>query len=128
MKVLYHTVRILLGALFLFSSIAVLFNLVQEPELTGNMKTFNDGIKASGYLITLLKITELVCAIALLTGRFVPLASVILAPIVVNIFFVHLMIANDGLPVGIFVLVANAFLGFYHRSAFKPLFVPVYKG
>ncbi|XDD48074.1 DoxX family membrane protein [Leptospira sp. WS39.C2] len=127
MKILYIVVRLLLGALFLFSSIAVLFNLVPEPEITGNMKVFNDGIKASGYLLTLIKVTELVCAIAFLSGRFVPLASVIIAPVVVNILLVHIMIAPEGLAVGIFVVVANAFLGYYNRSAFKPLFVPVHK-
>ncbi|TGL99517.1 DoxX family membrane protein [Leptospira jelokensis] len=127
MKIVYIIVRVLLGALFLFSSIAVLFNLVQEPELTGNFKVFNEGLKASGYFIPLLKLTELVCALAFLFGRFVPLASVIIAPIAINIFFVHLMLAQDGLPIGIFVVLANAFLGYYNRSAFKPLFVPVYE-
>ncbi|TGL04242.1 DoxX family membrane protein [Leptospira bouyouniensis] len=127
MKIAYIIVRVLLGALFLFSSIAVLFNLVQEPEMTGNIKIFNDGLKASGYLMTLIKITELVCAIAFLTGRFVPLASVIIAPVVINIFMVHIMIAPEGIPVGIFVVVANAFLGYYNRSAYVALFVPVHK-
>lgn len=128
MKIGYTIVRLLLGGLFLFSSVVVLFGLVQEPEITGNLKTFNDGMKASGYLLTLIKGTELVCAIAFLSGRFVPLASVVISPIVVNIFFIHLMIAQDGLPVGIFVVVANAFIAYYNRSAYKPLFVPVYKG
>lgn len=127
MKIAYIIVRVLLGALFLFSSIAVLFNLVQEPEMTGNIKIFNDGLKASGYLMTLIKITELVCAIAFLTGLFVPLASVIIAPVVINIFMVHIMIAPEGIPVGIFVVVANAFLGYYNRSAYAALFVPVHK-
>ncbi|ABZ94149.1 DoxX family membrane protein [Leptospira biflexa] len=127
MKILYIIVRTLLGALFLFSSIAVLFNLVQQPEMTGNIKIFNDGLKASGYLMTFIKVTELVCAIAFLTGRFVPLASVIIAPVVINIFMVHIMIAPEGIPVGIFVVVANAFLGYYNRSAFAALFVPVHK-
>lgn len=127
MKVLYTIVRLLLGALFLFSSVVVLFNLVEQPEVTGNIKIFNDGMKATGYLLTLIKVTELVCALAFLSGRFVPLASVVIAPVVINIFLVHLMIAQDGLPVGIFVVIANAFLGYYNRSAYKPLFVPVHK-
>ncbi|MBL0956313.1 MAG: DoxX family membrane protein [Leptospira sp.] len=127
MKVLYTIVRLLLGALFLFSSVVVLFNLVQQPEVTGNIKIFNDGMKATGYLLTLIKVTELVCALAFLSGRFVPLASVVIAPVVINIFLVHLMIAQDGLPVGIFVVLANAFLAYYNRSAYKPLFVPVHK-
>lgn len=127
MKIAYLVVRILLGALFLFSSVVVLFNLVQQPETTGDLKIFNDGIKASGYLMTLIKVTELICAIAFLSGRFVPLASIVIAPIVVNILLVHLMIAPEGIPVGILVVVANAFLAYVNRNAYKPLFVAVYK-
>ncbi|PKA23606.1 DoxX family protein [Leptospira sp. mixed culture ATI2-C-A1] len=127
MKIAYIIVRVLLGALFLFSSVVILFNLVQQPETTGDLKIFNDGIKASGYLMTLIKVTELICAIAFLSGRFVPLASIVIAPIVVNIFFVHIMIAPEGIPVGIFVVVANAFIAYVNRNAYKPLFVPVYK-
>ncbi|TGL37411.1 DoxX family membrane protein [Leptospira perdikensis] len=127
MKIAYTIVRILLGALFLFSSVAVLFNLVQQPETTGDLKIFNDGIKASGYLMTLIKVTELVCAIAFLSGRFVPLASIVIAPIVVNIFLVHITIAPEGIPVGIFVVVANAFLAYVNWKVYKPLFVAVNK-
>ncbi|MBM9590614.1 DoxX family membrane protein [Leptospira sp. 201903075] len=127
MKIAYTIVRILLGALFLFSSVVILFNLVEQPETTGNLKVFNDGIKASGYLMTLIKVTELVVAIAFLTNRFVPLASIVIAPIVVNIFLVHITIAPEGIPVGIFVVVANAFLAYVNWNVYKPLFVPVNK-
>lgn len=40
-----------MGLLFLFASITYLFKLITPPELTGAMKTFNAGIKASGYLM-----------------------------------------------------------------------------
>ncbi|PJZ45203.1 DoxX family membrane protein [Leptospira brenneri] len=127
MKIAYTIVRILLGALFLFASVVVLFNLVPQPETTGDLKIFNDGLKASGYLLTLIKVTELVCALAFLSGRFVPLASIVIAPIAVNILLVHLTIAPDGIPVGIFVVAANAFLAYVNWNVYKPLFVPVNK-
>ncbi|TGL90527.1 DoxX family membrane protein [Leptospira congkakensis] len=127
MKIAYLIVRVLLGALFLFSSVVVLFNLVPQPETTGDLKVFNDGIKASGYLMTLIKVTELVVAIAFISGKFVPLAAVVIAPVAINILLVHLTIAPEGIPVGIFVVVANAFIAYVNRNAYKPLFVAVYK-
>jgi putative oxidoreductase len=122
MKIAMIIVRTLMGLLFLFASVVVLFNLVPKPELTGNIKTFNEGLDASGYFMTLLKSTELVCSIAFLTGRFVPLALVVIAPIVINIFFVHTFIDTAGLPVAIFLVLATSFLAYYYRDSFRPLF------
>ncbi|MBE7175109.1 MAG: DoxX family protein [Mucilaginibacter polytrichastri] len=112
MKIAVAVVRILLGLLFLFASVAVLFNLVPKPPLTGAVKTFQDGLDASGYMMKLIKIPELICAIALIAGRYVALAVVVLFPIVINIFLFHAFLAPDGLPVAIFTLAATLFLVF----------------
>lgn len=114
-------VRTLMGLLFIFSSVTYFFGLITPPPMEGPIKTFNEGLAASGYFFTLLKITELVCGILLLTGRFVPLALVILAPVVINIFLVHLLLAPSGLPVAIFVVLATLFLAYYYRESFAGL-------
>ena len=127
MKIVMIIVRTLMGLLFLFGAVAYFFNLVTPPPLEGAMKTFNEGLAASGYFFTLLKVTELVCGLLLLTGRFVPLALVILSPIIVNIFFVHTLLDRSGLPVAIFLVLANFFLAYCYRDAFKPLLTPKYE-
>lgn len=122
MKILIIIVRTLMGLLFLFASIAVLFNLVPQPEQTGNVKLFMEGIVATGYLLPFIKITELVCGLAFVTGYFVPLAAVVIAPVILNIFFFHLYVDQSGMPVAIFLLAANLLLGYAHWEKFKPLF------
>lgn len=119
-------VRTLMGLLFLFGAVAYFFNLVTPPPMEGAIKTFNEGLAASGYFFTLLKVTELVCGLMLLTGRFVPLALVILSPIIINIFFVHTLLDRTGLPVAIFLVLANIFLAYCYRDAFKPLLTSKY--
>jgi uncharacterized membrane protein YphA (DoxX/SURF4 family) len=116
--------RTLLGVLFIFSSIVFFFDLIQKPELTGAMKVFSEGIEASLYLLPLLKGIELVCGIALVSGFFVPLALVVLAPITVNILMVHIFVDQTTLPVGIFVVVANIILAYVYREKYKPLLSP----
>lgn len=123
MKIAVLIVRTLMGLLFLFASIVVLFHLVPQPEQTGNVKTFMDGVNATGYLMTLIKVTELVCGIAFVTGRYVALAGVVIAPIIVNIFCFHLFVDTSGLPVGIFLVFANAFVAYSNREKYRPLFV-----
>jgi uncharacterized membrane protein YphA (DoxX/SURF4 family) len=122
MKKALIIVRTLMGLLFLFASTTYLFHLITPPEPTGAMKIFSDGIKASVYLMPLVKIVELICGMAFLTGRFVPLASVIIMPNIVNIFFVHLFLGPEGLPLAVFLIAANLFVAYNYREIYKPLF------
>jgi len=122
MKIAVIIVRVLMGLLFLFASIVVLFDLVHPPEMTGRIKTFNDGIAASGYLLTLINVTELVCGLSFVSGYFVPLATVVIAPVIINIFLFHAFVDRTGLPVAIFLVLANAFVAYANRDKYKPLF------
>jgi uncharacterized membrane protein YphA (DoxX/SURF4 family) len=121
MKIAVIIVRTLMGLLFLFGSIVYFLNLFPQPELAGNTKTFMDGVNATRYLMPLIKITELLCGIAFVSGYFVPLATVVIAPIVVNIFLFHAFVDTQGLPVGIFLVLANIFLAYAYWDKFKPL-------
>lgn len=122
MKKAVIIVRTLMGLLFLFASTTYFFHLITPPEPTGAMKIFNDGIRASVYLMPLVKIVELICGMAFLTGRFVPLASVLIMPNIVNIFMVHLFLGPEGLPLAVFLIAANLFLAYTNREVYKPLF------
>jgi uncharacterized membrane protein YphA (DoxX/SURF4 family) len=121
MKITTIIVRILLGALFIFGSASYFLNLFPEPELTGDMKIFNDGLNASGYLMPLVKAIELVCGVAFILGRFVPLATVVIFPIAVNILGVHIFLAPQGLPVAIFVILANLYLAYRYKNHYEEL-------
>jgi putative oxidoreductase len=121
MKTAVLIIRVLMGIIFLFSSIVVLFNLIPSPEMAGTVKIFNEGIAASVYLVPLLKVVELICAIAFLSGRFVPLASVMIFPVTINIFLFHLFLAIEGLPVASFLLLGNIFLGYVNRKKYQTL-------
>ena len=124
MKIAVIVVRVLMGLLFLFASISVLLNLIPKPELTGAVKTFNEGLDAAPYFIYVLKVTELLCGIAFLVGRFVPLATVVIAPIIVQIFLFHAYLDRTGLPVAIFLVAANLFLAYAYRRSYASLFEP----
>jgi len=121
MRIALIIVRSLMGLLFLFSSITFLFKLITPPEQTGAMKIFSTGLEASVYLMPAVQIIELICGLAFLSGRFVPPATVLISPIIVNIFLVHAFLAPEGLPVAIFLVLANSFVAYNHRESFKPL-------
>lgn len=123
MKIATIVVRVLMGLLFLFASITYFLKLFPPPEMEGNFKLFFEGMQASGYLLPLVKVTELICGIAFVTGRFVPLATVLIAPIIINILMVHILLAPAGLPTAIFLVAANLFLALNYRKSYRGLFV-----
>jgi uncharacterized membrane protein YphA (DoxX/SURF4 family) len=94
---------------------------VPQPELKGGVKVFMTGIEATHYLLPFIKITELLCAIAFLSGRFVPLAAVVIFPITLNILLFHAFLAPEGLPVAILLLLGNLFLAYYYRKNYATL-------
>lgn len=121
MKIASIIVRILMGLMFAFASIVVLFKLMPQPEQTGNVKIFMDGMTASVYLMTTVKIVELVCAIAFLSGRFVALATVVIFPINLNILLFHVFLEPSGLIMAILLIFGNLFLAYYYRDKYKSI-------
>jgi uncharacterized membrane protein YphA (DoxX/SURF4 family) len=120
--------RVLLGLVFLFGSVTFFLNLIPPPaDMPERLKTFNEGLMASGYFFNLLKATELVCGLMLVTGFFVPLALVVLAPISLNIFLVHAILAPEGLALAAIIGVLMIYLSFFaepHAAVIRPLFRP----
>src|SRR3954471_16368267 len=101
MKVAYIIVRILMGLMFLFASLAFFFKLMPMPELSGPVKTFMEGMQASIYLLPFVKVVELLCGLAFISGFFVPLAAVVIFPITLNILFYSAFLDPKGLPIGV---------------------------
>jgi len=54
-------------------------------------------------------------------NRFVPLALVILAPVLLNIFLVNATMFPAGLPMVIVLVALELYLAWVHRRAFAPL-------
>ena len=113
--------RLLLGLIFVGSGIA--FFMVPPPPMPeGPVADFFKGMMATQYFFYLLKGTEIVAGLLLLAGMFVPLALVVLAPIVLNIFLVHLFLMPEGLVMAVILGVLEIYLAF-----FSPQYSPVIK-
>lgn len=124
MKIVMIIFRTLMGLLFVFSAITFFLNLVPTPPLEGPIKALFEGLTAANYFFPLLKATELVCGLLFVSGRFVPLATVVIAPVIINIFCVNILVnpAMPGPPIAIFLVIANCLVAWYYRAAYKPLF------
>lgn len=111
--------RIILGLVFVVFGLNGFFGFIPIPPHEGAAATFMGGLGASGYFFPLLKGTEVIAGLLLLSGRFVPLALTILAPITVNIFAMHAFLAPEGLGMAALILVFQSYLAWVYRDAFR---------
>jgi uncharacterized membrane protein YphA (DoxX/SURF4 family) len=110
------TVRILLGLIFFVFGLNGFFNFIPvPPDMPEKLVAFSNGLLASGYFFPFLKGTEVLCGLLLLIGAFVPLAIVVLAPIIINIFLVHLFLAPSGLVMAIIIGILEIYLAFFAK-------------
>src|SRR5437867_1681291 len=121
MKLAATIARILLGTIFVVFGSNGFLHFLPQPPMPAGAVAFFGGLAGSGYMIPLLFATQVVGGVLLL-ARFVPLALVVLAPIIVNIVAFHIFLAPDGLPLAAVVSVLAAFLAWTHREAYRPLF------
>jgi hypothetical protein len=76
----------------------------------------------SGYLMHLTKGIELVAGVALLLNAWVPLALVLLAPVLVNIFCIGFTVLPGAWTRSLPLVMIAGFLAFRNREAYSGLF------
>lgn len=121
--------RILLGliyAVFGAMGLAMFLGFLQMPQPTmpEAAGAFMKGMMGTGYFFPLLKSTEVVGGLLLLTGLAAPFALVVLAPITLHIFLFHAYLTPGleslALPAAMVVLHIIAMMGY--AKAYTPLF------
>ena len=112
-------VRILMGLIFVGSGIA--FFASTPPPMEGPMAEFFNGMMATHYFFGFLKGVEIICGLMLLSGLFVPLALVVLAPIILNIFLVHIFLMPRGLVLASVLGVFEIYLAFFSAEYSPPI-------
>jgi len=118
--------RVLLGLVFVVCGLDGFLHFIPmpaEPPPAGAM-SLAVAMLGTGYMFPLIKGTELLCGALLLANRFVPLALVLLAPVLVNIVAFHLFLAPDGLPLSFVLVALEIALAWAHRDAYRPILIP----
>lgn len=128
LKLLPTILRFVLGSIFLFYGLDAFFHFAPTATVSEPASKFISALIDSGYLWTLTKIGETIGGLMLLIDLYVPLALVLIAPIVVNIFCFHLFLNPSGwaigiYPVGVTIVVAELALAWFYREYFQSLFV-----
>lgn len=117
-RILPTGARIVLGLVFFVFGLNGFLHFLPQPPMPAAAGGFLGGLASAGYFFPLLKGTEVVAGVLLLSNRFVPLALTVLAPIIVNIAAFHVLLAPNPVMVAL-LLGLEIYLAWVHRAAFR---------
>lgn len=122
MRVLTLIARLLLGLMFLVFGLNAFLNFLNMgPMPTGLAGQFMGALYGSHY-IWVVAALQVIGGVLLLVGRYVPLALVLLGPVIVNILLYHLFLSIAGIPLAIVAVI----LWFIVFSAYRQYFSGIF--
>src|ERR1700682_2846656 len=105
MKIASTIARYLLGLIFLVFGLNGFLHFIPMPPPKGALAgQFGGAIFASHFWVVIFGI-QVIGGMLLLVNRFVPLALVLLGPVIVDLFFFPALLVAEGIPLAIVVVV-----------------------
>lgn len=119
--------RIAMGILFFLIGANGFLDFLPRPStpMPEGAAAFAGALAQTGYLFPLVMATQLAVGVLLLSNRFVPLALTLIAPLVVNIFLFHAVLAPSGIGLAVVIGVLEISLVRAHRAAFRPMLAAI---
>ena len=122
MRIATLIARFLLGIIFLvFGLNGFLHFIPNQPMPAGPAMQFLGALSATNYM-TVVFLIQIIGGLLLLVNRYVPLALVLLGPVIVNIALFHAFMAPSGLPLAFVVILLWLLVAYSVRSAFGGIF------
>lgn len=117
MKIATIIVRLLFGLAFTVFGLNFFLNFIPAPPPTGLAGDYFKVMAASHYLYVI-GAMQLLSGLLLLIGKFVPLALTILAAMIFNILWIHILMDPSGLPMALVFAAFELFLIWAYRDRF----------
>lgn len=114
-------VRVLLGLFILFSGVS---GLMAGSSMEGIPQPMVEVMRVfwTTGIFHMIKITEIVAGLMLVSGFLPALAAIFLAPICIGVIIFNARMSPAFLPTGIIVTILNAYLGYAYWDKYKKLF------
>lgn len=112
-------------ARFSFSFILIFFGLNQflhflpHHGFPPEAQALFDAFQNAGYILNAVGFVQILLGITLLFNRYVPLALMLFAPILVNVLLFHLCVDIGGLPKVVPTLLLYSYFVFKYRNLFN---------
>ena len=112
----------LLGLTFVFFGLNGFINFLHAPMPPGPAGQYVEALLGDTFYLKFVFLVQLVGGVLLLSGQFVPLALILLGPVLVNILLFHISLQPAGLPPGLFATLLWFIIFFGYRRSFDGIF------
>lgn len=124
MKIALKIITALFGLFWLVFGLNNFLHFFPIPEPSHAGADFMQALENTGYVLPLVYGAQVVAGLMLLVRQFVPLALLLLAPIVVNILLYDLFLNPSGLVIGCVIGALYVAVLFNQKHKFIPLLKP----
>ena len=117
------TARLLSGLAWFVFGLNGFLNFIPPPKkpMAEGAMAFAGALMKTGYMFPLIAGTQLLVGVLLLLNLFVPLALVLIMPVLVNIIAFHIYLEPSGSAPGVVLLALNLYLAWAYRNAYCPM-------
>jgi uncharacterized membrane protein YphA (DoxX/SURF4 family) len=117
--------RILMGLAFTVFGLNGFLNFIPQPKtpMPEGAAAFAGAMMKTGYLFQLVAGTQLLVGVLLLVNRFVPLALVLIMPVLVNIIAFHIFLQPSGIVPGSILMALELYLAWAYRAYYRSVLV-----
>jgi len=123
MKILTLIARLLLGLIFVVFGLNGFLNFLNMGPMPSGLAGQFIGALAQSHYYWVVAALQVAGGALLLVNRFVPLALVLLGPVIVNIILYHLFLNPSGVALAIVVVILWGIVFYSYRQYFSGIFV-----
>ena len=114
--------RILFGLMMANSGLNKFLNYMPIPEMSESAEALMGALGESIYIFPLVAIVELVAGGLIITKKYNALGAILMMPVTINIFLIHIVLNPAGIILSLVLLVINIWVLFENKSKFAALF------
>ncbi len=115
--------RLVLGLPLVVFGLNGFLRVIPVPPMTPEAEAFLRALIDSGYMLQFWKGTEVICGLAILAGLYLPLALIVITPVMLNIIAFHLWLEPNPATIGVVALMsaALAYLAQKNWHVYRPM-------
>ncbi len=114
-------VSVLLGLMMAVSGLNKFLQFMQMPPMPDAASATMGALVASGWIIALVAIAEIVGGVLLMIPKTRALGAIVLFPVILGIFLFHAVQAQDGLIMGLVLFAINLWVIFDNKEKYMPM-------
>jgi putative oxidoreductase len=123
MKIVTLVARLLLGLIFVVLGLNGFLNFMSMGPMPSGLAGQFLGALVMSHYFWVVAALQVAGGALLLVNRYVPLALVLLGPVIVNIILYHVFLNSAGAPLAIVVVILWGIVFYSQRQSFSGIFV-----